>query len=72
MHGAIDEKNPLNSGLIFSKSPDSSSNYLTGYDLFGQQLKAGLAVLSAWRIGTFWENQARIQRVFLINRAVHR
>lgn len=51
MHGAIDEKNPLNSGLIFSKSKDSSSNYLTGYDLFGQQLKAGLAVLSACNTG---------------------
>ena len=51
MHGAIDEKNPLNSGLIFSKSSDSSSNYLTGYDLFGQQLKAGLAVLSACNTG---------------------
>lgn len=51
MHGAIDEKNPLNSGLIFSKSADSSSNYLTGYDLFGQQLTAGLAVLSACNTG---------------------
>lgn len=51
MHGAIDEKNPLNSGLIFSKSADSSSNYLTGYDLFGQQLKAGLAILSACNTG---------------------
>ncbi len=51
MHGAIDEKNPLNSGLIFSKSTDSTSNYLTGYDLFGQQLTAGLAVLSACNTG---------------------
>lgn len=51
MHGAIDERNPLNSGLIFSKSADSASNYLTGYDLFGQQLTAGLAVLSACNTG---------------------
>lgn len=51
MHGAIDEKNPLNSCLIFSKSADSTSNYLTGYDLFGQQLTAGLAVLSACNTG---------------------
>jgi CHAT domain-containing protein len=51
MHGAIDEKNPLNSGLIFSKNNDTSSNYLSGYDLFGQQLHAGLAVLSACNTG---------------------
>ena len=51
MHGAIDEKNPLNSGLIFSKTADSMSSYLSGYDLFGQQLKAGLTVLSACNTG---------------------
>ncbi len=51
MHGAIDEKNPLNSGLIFSKTNDSTNNYLSGYDLFGQQLHAGLAVLSACNTG---------------------
>jgi CHAT domain-containing protein/tetratricopeptide (TPR) repeat protein len=51
MHGAIDERNPLNSGLIFSKNSDSTNNYLSGYDLFGQQLKAGLAVLSACNTG---------------------
>jgi CHAT domain-containing protein len=51
MHGAIDEKNPLNSGLIFSKNDDSTSSYLSGYDLFGQQLTAGLTVLSACNTG---------------------
>jgi CHAT domain-containing protein len=51
MHGAIDERNPLNSGLIFSKNTDSTNNYLSGYDLFGQQLHAGLAVLSACNTG---------------------
>ena len=51
MHGAIDEKNPLNSGLIFSKTADSTSSYLSGYDLFGQQLTAGLTVLSACNTG---------------------
>jgi CHAT domain-containing protein len=51
MHGAIDAKNPLNSGLIFSKNNDSTNNYLSGYDLFGQQLHAGLAVLSACNTG---------------------
>ncbi|MDZ7877167.1 MAG: CHAT domain-containing tetratricopeptide repeat protein [Saprospiraceae bacterium] len=51
MHGAIDERNPLNSGLIFSKNADSTNNYLSGYDLFGQELHAGLAVLSACNTG---------------------
>jgi CHAT domain-containing protein len=51
MHGAIDAQNPMNSGLIFSKTTDSTNNYLTGYDLFGQQLHAGLAVLSACNTG---------------------
>jgi CHAT domain-containing protein len=51
MHGAIDAQNPMNSGLIFSKNTDSTNNYLTGYDLFGQQLHAGLAVLSACNTG---------------------
>jgi CHAT domain-containing protein/predicted negative regulator of RcsB-dependent stress response len=51
MHGAIDAQNPMNSGLIFSKTTDSTNNYLTGYDLFGQQLHAGLAILSACNTG---------------------
>lgn len=51
MHGAIDEKNPLNSGLIFSKSDSSKDHFLSGYDLFAMQFKTGLAVLSACNTG---------------------
>jgi CHAT domain-containing protein len=51
MHGAIDEKNPLNSGLIFSKSDSSKDYFLSGYDLFAMQFKTGLAVLSACNTG---------------------
>ena len=51
MHGAIDEKNPLNSGLIFSKKDSTDNNYLSGYDLYAMQLKTGLAVLSACNTG---------------------
>ncbi len=51
MHGAIDEKNPLNSGLIFSTSDSSKDRYLSGYDLFAMQFKTGLAVLSACNTG---------------------
>ncbi len=51
MHGAIDDKNPLNSGLIFSKADSSKDNFLSGYDLFAMQFKTGLAVLSACNTG---------------------
>lgn len=51
MHGAIDEKNPLNSGLIFSKTDSTKDNFLSGYDLFAMQFKTGLAVLSACNTG---------------------
>ena len=51
MHGAIDEKNPLNSGLIFSKTDTTKDNFLSGYDLFAMQFKTGLAVLSACNTG---------------------
>ncbi|MBL7816525.1 MAG: CHAT domain-containing protein [Saprospiraceae bacterium] len=51
MHGAIDEKNPLNSGLIFSKTDSSKDYFLSGYDLFAMQFKTGLAVLSACNTG---------------------
>jgi CHAT domain-containing protein len=51
MHGAIDENNPLNSGLIFSVSDTSKDNFLSGYDLFSMQFKTQLAVLSACNTG---------------------
>ena len=51
MHGAIDEQNPLNSGLIFSKTDSSKDNFLSGYDLFSMQFRTGLAVLSACNTG---------------------
>jgi CHAT domain-containing protein len=52
MHGSLDEKNPLNSALIFSKKDSSDDNLLRGYDLYAMQLKAGLAVLSACNTGS--------------------
>ena len=52
MHGFLDTKDPLNSGLIFSReNPNDTTNYLTGYDLYAAQLKASLAVLSACNTG---------------------
>jgi CHAT domain-containing protein len=51
MHGALDEKNPLNSGLVFSRNDTTTDNYLSGYDLCSMQLKTGLAVLSACNTG---------------------
>ncbi len=51
MHGAVDEKNPLNSALIFSKKDSSDDNLLRGYDLYAMQLRSGLAVLSACNTG---------------------
>ena len=57
MHGAIDEKNPLNSGLIFSKTDSSKDNFLSGYDLFAMQFKTGLATQKVvfWRV-CFWKD----------------
>ena len=51
MHGAIDDKNPLNSSLIFAKKDSADNNLLNGYDIYNMQLKTGLAVLSACNTG---------------------
>ncbi len=51
MHGAIDDKNPLNSALIFSKKDSADNNILNGYEIYNLQLKTGLAVLSACNTG---------------------
>lgn len=52
MHGYIDPKDPLNSGVIFSRENKAdSTNYLTGYDLYTMELKSQLAVLSACNTG---------------------
>ena len=52
MHGFLDPKDALNSGLIFSRSaPNDTTNYLTGYDLYSMELKTKLAVLSACNTG---------------------
>lgn len=51
MHGALDDKNPLNSALIFAKKDSNDNNLLRGYDIYNMQLKTGLAVLSACNTG---------------------
>ena len=54
MHGFSDEKQPLNSGLVFSKNPhDTTKNaeILRGYDIYNLPLQAHLAVLSACHTG---------------------
>jgi CHAT domain-containing protein len=49
MHGIIDEKNPLNSALIFAESPEGDR--LSAIEIYNMQLKSGLAVLSACNTG---------------------
>jgi tetratricopeptide (TPR) repeat protein len=52
MHGFLDPKDALNSGLIFSRNaPNDTTNYLTGYDLYAMELNTKLAVLSACNTG---------------------
>jgi CHAT domain-containing protein/tetratricopeptide (TPR) repeat protein len=52
MHGFLDPKDALNSGLIFSRdTPNDTTNYLTGYDLYAMELNTKLAVLSACNTG---------------------
>jgi CHAT domain-containing protein/tetratricopeptide (TPR) repeat protein len=52
MHGFLDPKDALNSGLIFSRdTPTDTTNYLTGYDLYSMELNTRLAVLSACNTG---------------------
>ena len=49
LHGIIDEKNPLNSTLLFTQSPEGDR--LSAMEIYNMQLKSGLAVLSACNTG---------------------
>ncbi|MEO0041717.1 MAG: hypothetical protein RL329_1165, partial [Bacteroidota bacterium] len=51
MHSTTDDKNPLESQLIFSKKDLTDDNLLMGNELFAQQFTCGLAVLSACHTG---------------------
>jgi CHAT domain-containing protein len=57
MHSTTDDKNPLESQLIFSKKDTIEDNLLIGKELFAQQFTCGLAVLSACHTG-----DGRLQR----------
>jgi CHAT domain-containing protein len=51
MHSTTNDKNPLESQLIFSKKDSVEDNLLMGNELFAQQFTCGLAVLSACHTG---------------------
>jgi CHAT domain-containing protein len=51
MHSTTNDKNPLESQLIFSKNDTTDDNLLIGNELFAQQFTCGLAVLSACHTG---------------------
>jgi CHAT domain-containing protein len=51
MHSTTNDKNPLESQLIFSKNDSTDDNLLIGNELFAQQFTCGLAVLSACHTG---------------------
>lgn len=50
-HGFADEENSLNSGIIFSKSTDTTENILLASEVFNMNLSAKMAVLSACQTG---------------------
>jgi CHAT domain-containing protein len=53
MHTVLNEKDPMNSGMIFSKGSDPQENpYLTTYEIYGIPLKAKMVVLSSCYTGT--------------------
>ncbi len=53
LHGKVDNKNPENSKLYFTKSKDSTEdNLLYSHELFALDIPAELAVLSACETGT--------------------
>ncbi len=49
MHGILDEKNPLNSALIFAESAQQDSLFAS--QIYNMQLQSGLVVLSACNTG---------------------
>ncbi len=51
MHGMIDEDNPLNSALIFSREKTSEDFILRAAEVYGLSLQADMAVLSACNTG---------------------
>jgi len=51
MHALVDNEQPLNSALIFSRTADSSDFMLRAADLYSQRIEADLAVLSACNTG---------------------
>ncbi|MEZ5042488.1 MAG: CHAT domain-containing protein [Saprospiraceae bacterium] len=51
MHALVDDKYPLNSAMIFSRTADSSDFMLKAADLYSLQIQADLAVLSACNTG---------------------
>ncbi|NUN99570.1 MAG: CHAT domain-containing protein [Saprospiraceae bacterium] len=51
MHGIIDEEDPLNSALIFSREKDESDFILRAAEVYGLTLQADMAVLSACNTG---------------------
>ena len=53
MHTLLNDKNPMNSTLIFSQGKDSTEdNYLKTYEIYGIPLKAKMVVLSSCNTGT--------------------
>jgi len=51
MHGIIDEADPLNSALIFSREKDESDFILRAAEVYGLKLQADMTVLSACNTG---------------------
>ena len=56
-HGIIDPDNPLRSKLLFSKAVYDQDPAVYAHEIYGMQLKAGLAVLSSCSSGAgTWKN----------------
>jgi len=52
MHGILDDENPLNSKLIFTKTNNADDFELHAYELYNMQIPAQLGILSACETGT--------------------
>ncbi len=50
-HGVLNERYPMNSALIFTRQNDSTDYFLRAADLYGMELQADMAVLSACNTG---------------------
>jgi len=51
MHGVVDEQQPMNSSLIFTRTSDSLDYLLKAYELYNTSLDAQMVVLSACNTG---------------------